>query len=472
MKILKNYIYNMSYQVLVLIVPLITMPYISRVLGPSGVGIYSYTNSLISYFVLFSNLGITLYGNRQIAFLQKNKEKRSRVFFEICTLKLVATSISFIFLVIFLLIYRRYTVLILAQSLILFANAFDVSWYFMGMEDFKKTVLRNIIVKILSLFLIFGLVHSKNDLLTYILILGGSALTGNILLLPFLSKQIDFSEFKNLKIIKHFHPAILLFLPQLATQIYLVLNKIMLGNMDSIDAVGFFSSSDNIIRLSLTIVSSLSAVLMPRIASLIAEGKNKSVEKYMERSFEFIMFLSFPLMLGLMAIAHKFIPLFLGGSFKIVSKLVILESPVIILISLSIAITNQYLIPAKKNAEYIISTIIGAVANLVINIILIPKMGVFGAVIATNISELLVMIFLIYSIRNVFSFDKKVYLNYLKYITSGLVMYFIVVWINNNTPSSFVFVFLEALTGLVLYIVILLVMKVNIVVNWRHFFDV
>ena len=168
MKILKNYFYNMAYQILLLIVPLLTMPYISRTLGPQGLGTYSYTNSIMSYFVLLGNLGITLYGSRQIAYVQSDKIERSKLFWEITILKLVTVGFATLMLVLFLMYYSEYRFLIIAQSLTLIASAFDVSWYFMGVEDFKKTVLRNILIKIASLILIFTLVHSESDIIIYI----------------------------------------------------------------------------------------------------------------------------------------------------------------------------------------------------------------------------------------------------------------------------------------------------------------
>ncbi|WP_218015724.1 lipopolysaccharide biosynthesis protein, partial [Leuconostoc citreum] len=249
---------------------------------------------------------------------------------------------------------------------------------------------------------------TKYDLLTYILILGGSTLLGNVTLIPFLIKQISKPIIKEFQLKRHVVPVILLFLPQLATQIYLVVNKTMLGQMESISSVGFFSSSDTLVRITLTIVSALSGVLMPRIANLIARGEALKVKEYMEKSFEFINSLSLPMMFGLAAIAHKFVPLFLGEDFQIVSKLIIIESPVILLISWSIAITNQFLIPSNMNKEYITSTIIGAIFNVGANVFLIPVFGVYGAIIATLLSEILVVTYLLYSVSKYLDIKKDV----------------------------------------------------------------
>lgn len=460
----------MSYQILLLIVPLATMPYISRVLGPKGLGTYAYTNSVVSYFVLLGSLGITLYGSRQIAYVQSNREMRSKLFFEITILKLFTTLFSGALLASYLFMCSEFRVLLIAQSLTLLANVFDVSWYFMGVEDFKKNVIRNVIVKLVSLILIFSFVRTNSDLLLYIIIIGGSTLIGNIVLIPFLINQVEFFNVKNLNVVQHLKPAILLFLPQVATQVYLVVNKTMLGQMDSIAAVGFFSSSDTLIRLALTIVSSLSAVLMPRIANLISEGKTKSVEYYMKQSFEFINVLALPLMMGLAAISSTFVPLFLGEKFSVVALLVIMESPVILIISWSIAITNQYLIPSGMNREYITSTLLGAISNVLLNVILISNFGVYGAIIATFVSELIVMIYLVYSIRKYLKVTTMIFSNFYTYAVGSSIMFGVTRTLSHILPATVVSVILEIFVGITTYYITLFLLKADILKNWRNFF--
>ncbi len=461
----------MTYQVLLIILPLVTMPYVSRVLGPDGLGKYSYTNSIMSYFVLLGSLGISLYGSRQVAYVQDSKENRSKVFWDVAILKIVTTVISILLLAFFLTIYNEYTSLIIAQSLTLVANMFDVSWYFIGIEDFKKTITRNVAVKIISLALIFSLVHTKSDLTIYILIITGSTLIGNFILIPFLKGQIYFVDVNKLHFSKHVMPILLLFIPQLATQIYLVVNKTMLGQMDSIKSVGFFSSSDTLVRLALTIVSSISAVLMPRIANLLAKGDKKGVNHYMDKSFQFINFLSFPLVLGLIAISSKFVPLFLGKGFGVVSNLIILESPIIILISWSIAITNQYLIPSGLNKEYIGSTFAGAISNIILNLLFIRNYGVYGAIISTLISELIVLAYLLFGIKNKLNVKKMLFSNIHKYLFSSLVMFLIIILVDIWLPKTICAVILEITLGIIVYIIALFFVKADILLKWEVFFD-
>jgi len=161
MTIVKNYLYNVGYNILILLTPLLTVPYISRVLGPSGVGINATTNSVITYFLLAGTVGITIYGNREIAFIREDDRKRSQTFWEIEILQIITISIAYLAFCIFLYLQNQLKIYFFYQSFLIIAGAFDISWFFMGLEDFKKTVIRNMIVKLLSLASIFVFVKKK-----------------------------------------------------------------------------------------------------------------------------------------------------------------------------------------------------------------------------------------------------------------------------------------------------------------------
>ncbi|EFH29336.1 polysaccharide biosynthesis protein [Lactobacillus jensenii JV-V16] len=182
MKVVKNYLYNVGYQVLAIIVPLITSAYVSRVLRPEGVGANAFTNSIIQYFVLLASMGIGYYGNRQIAYVRENKYKKSQTFWEIQIVKTIMTLIAWIAFCVFMLFYTRQPQYMWAQSLNLIAVAFDISWFYEGIENFKVTVLKNSFVKILSMIAIFLLIKGPNDVTLYIIVLAVSTLVGNLTL--------------------------------------------------------------------------------------------------------------------------------------------------------------------------------------------------------------------------------------------------------------------------------------------------
>ena len=230
-KIAKNYIYNLIYQVLVIILPLITTPYVSRILGAENIGIYSYTLSIVTYFVLIGSLGIATYGQREIAYVQSDKKKRSSIFWEIIIFRIITMIVVSIFYYFMYIKGTQYTSYYKILILELISNCLDISWFFQGMEEFKKTVLRNTIVKVLSIICIFSLVKTANDLSVYILIYALSNLVGNISLWAYLPKYIQKIDIKELKLLRHLRPVIALFIPQIAIQLYTVLDKVMIGAM-------------------------------------------------------------------------------------------------------------------------------------------------------------------------------------------------------------------------------------------------
>jgi len=281
MKIIKNYLYNVFYQVFVLLVPLITMPYIARVLGPTGVGINSFTNSNTQYFILIGSIGVSLYGNRQIAYYRDNRAKASQIFWEVFLMRLVTIVAALALFFGFLWFVKDYHQAYLMQAILIVAAAFDISWFFMGFENFKVTVLRNIIIKLISLACIFIFVKNQGDLTLYIAILSISQLIGNLTLFPYLKHYIDMPDWHKLKIWRHFQPSLVLFIPQIATQVYLILNKTMVGKMVSVEAAGFYDNSDKIVKMVLAIVTATGTVMLPRVANTFAKGDHEQVKKYL-----------------------------------------------------------------------------------------------------------------------------------------------------------------------------------------------
>ena len=174
------------------------------------------------------------------------------------------------------------------QAILIVAAAFDISWFFMGFENFKVTVLRNIIVKLISLACIFIFVRGKGDLTLYIAVLSISQLIGNITLFPYLKRYINLPNWRELKIWRHFKPSLVLFVPQIATQVYLILNKTMVGKMVSVEAAGFYDNSDKIVKMVLAIVTATGTVMLPRVANTFAKGDHEQVKKYLYQSFDFV----------------------------------------------------------------------------------------------------------------------------------------------------------------------------------------
>lgn len=446
----------------ILLVPLITTPYIARVLGPNGIGINAYTNSIIQYFVLFGSIGVDLYGNRQIAFVRSNKKKLTQTFYEIFIMRFFTILLAYCIFLVFLFFTNQYRGFYLAQSVQIIAAAFDISWFFMGMEAFSVTVIRNLVIRILTIASIFIFINSYNDLRLYILILSISTLVGNATLFPNLRKYITLFPKLKLHPWKHFKPSLIMFLPQIATQIYLVLNKTMLGSIDSVNAAGFFEQSDKIVKMVLAVVTATGTVMLPHVANVFARGDKKKTKDYLYNSFSFVTALALPMTWGLLAIAPKLIDLFLTPKFRSVIPIMSIETVVIILIAWSNVIGTQYLLPTKQLREYTQSVVIGAVINLMMNIPLILAWGAIGSAIATVISEITVTGYQLFAIRKQIKF-RLLFADFGKYLLASVLMFTFVYLIDRLAVVTWLMLFLEILLGILIYLVLILAMRVRLV---------
>ncbi|MCT3034567.1 oligosaccharide flippase family protein [Pediococcus parvulus] len=460
MQIIKNYLYNATYQIFILLVPLITTPYLARILGPTGVGINAYTNSIIQYFILFGSIGVNLYGNRQIAFVRDDKAKLTSTFYEIFLMRLMTITIAYLIFFVFLVIIGKYQIFYLAQSVSIIAAAFDISWFFMGIEKFSVTVIRNFIVKIVTLICIFLFVRTSTDLATYILILSLSLLIGNMTLFPNLKKRIGKIQLKDLHIWKHLKPSTALFIPQIATQIYLVVNKTMLGSLTSVEAAGYFDQSDKIIKMVLAIVTATGTVMLPHVANAFMRGKIEKTKKYLYTSFRFVSIISIPLMFGIMAVSSKFVPLFFTKQFMAVIPLMSVEAIAILLIAWSNALGTQYLIPTNQTRSYTKSVILGAVVNIVVNVPLILSLGALGATVSTVLSEMIVTGYQMYSVRKQVNF-RMLFKSVHKFLIAGISMFLVVKIVDLNTRTSWTTLLIEVILGMLVYTISLLLMHVS-----------
>lgn len=462
MKVIRNYLYNVGYQVLAIIVPLITSAYVSRVLRPEGVGANAFTNSIIQYFILFASMGIGYYGNRQIAYVRENQQKMAQTFWEIQIVKTIMTLLAIIAFEVFMMFYTRQPEYMWAQSLNLIAVAFDISWFYEGIEDFKVTVLKNSIVKIISMIAIFIFIKGPYDVTLYIIVLALSTFLGNLTLWPNIRRDLPKVNIKVLNPWKHFLPMAELFVPQIATQVYVQLNKTMLGSMVSETASGYYQYSDNLVKLILALVTATGTVMLPHVANAVAKGNMHQVNSMLYKSFNFVSAVSYPMMFGLAAISLKLVPKYYGPGYGPVGPAMMIESIVILMIAWSNVLGVQYLVPLKKNHQFTASVTFGAVVNIILNIPLIKLYGLDGAMWATVISEIAVTAYQLGVVRKMLSL-KKLFSDSWKYFLAGIIMFIIVFWMNQNLSSSWIMIFLEIIVGILSYSIILLILRPKIV---------
>lgn len=462
MKVVRNYLYNVGYQVLAIIVPLITSAYVARVLRPEGVGANAFTNSIIQYFILFASMGIGYYGNRQIAYVREDKEQMSKAFWEIQIVKTLMTLYAYLAFEIFMLFYTRQAEYMWAQSLNLVAVAFDISWFYEGIEDFKVTVLKNSFVKIVSMIAIFVFIKGPNDVTLYIVVLALSTILGNLTLWPNIIRDLSKVKARALNPWKHFLPMAELFIPQISTQVYVQLNRTMLGVMVGEKASGFYQYSDNLVKLVLALVTATGTVMLPHVANAFSHGDMKKVNKMLYKSFDFVSALSYPMTFGLAAVALTLAPKYYGPGYGPVGPAMMIESIVILIIAWSNVLGVQYLLPIHHQKQFTISVTLGAVVNLILNIPLIRYGGLYGAMCSTVLSEISVTLYQLWAVRKLLSF-KELFADSWKYLISGIVMFIPVFWMNQHLKSSWLMLGVEILAGVVIYGVMVLVLRAKIV---------
>ena len=456
MQVVKNFLYNVSYQLLVIILPLITVPYVSNILGAEGIGDYAFTYANMQYFVIFGMVGITLYGNRQIAYVRDNKEKLRNTFFSIYTLQLITTTISFILYLIFVLVFNNgdYKWLYIVQGINIIASMTDISWLFMGLEQFKKTVVRNTIVKLASLASIFIFVKSSNDTVVYTFILALSALIGNLTFWFYVPKAIGFKSIKISGLNLHLKESLALFIPQIAIQIYVLLDRTMLGTITDTVQVGFYENSQKIVKIVLTLATAIGTVMMPKIANTVASGDMKKVKYYIKNSFFFVSALSIPLMFGLMGVAPELSPWFFGNNFAGIEKLIIISSLIILAISWSNVLGMQLLVPLNKTKEFTISVTSGAIINFVLNLVLIKNFSATGACISTIIAEFTVTSVQFYLLKDFIKAEELIK-PVLLFIPASIVMYIFVRIIGNSMGAGILTNIVQGMVGVITYFIII-----------------
>lgn len=455
----KNYMYNLLYQVLIMILPLILTPYLSRTLGAEKIGIYSYTFSILSYFVLFGCVGIGLYGQREIARVQDDKEKRSKIFFELAILKFIMIFTSFIVYGIFYFNDETYSIYYKILTIELFSNAIDITWFYQGIEDFKKITIRNTIVRITSVALIFIFVKDQSDLITYFLINGIANFISFLALWLNLKKFVCKVKIKELNIFHHIKQTILLFIPQVAIQIYTVLDKTMIGSiLNDMTEVGYYEQSQKIVKMLLMLIAALGTVMIPRISNLYANNKEEELKSKIYKVFNIVSFIAFPMCFGLIGVSENFVPWFYGEEFLPITNLLCIFSFLLIAIGFSNITGMQYLIPTQKQSIFTFSVTLGALLNVLLNLLLIPRLKGYGAAIASVIVEIIVFIVQAICIRKTFDF-KKIFLENIKYLIISIIMFLGVSFIGKYLNASIYSTVIQIGIGGIIYISILLIMR-------------
>lgn len=466
----RNYIYNVSYQILVLITPLVTTPYISRVLGAENIGIYSYTFSIVTYFTLFLVLGLHMYGQREIAYAQNDIHRQTVIFVNVQLYKLITTVICSTVYLLFLYLNNQYFDIMIVQGIGIIAAFFDISWYFTGLEQFRLMVTRNALVKLAGIAAVFIFVKTSDDLLLYAFLIAMVNLLGNLLLWGFTFGRFDKLKKNEIHIFRDNKTILELFIPLIAVQVYNVLDKTMLGSsMGDMVECGYYEQTTKIINLCMTIITSFGTVLAPHMAAEFVKSNYSSVKKEVNDAFSFIGLIMFPIFFGVVSVADSMVPWFFGNGYEKVSLIIKLYAIVLLIIPLSNIAASAVLIPSKQHNKSTLAVVIGAVVNLMLNLILIPKLLSVGAAIATIAAEFIVTFVHIIFIREYVDF-KIVLMKYAQYLTAAVFMGLLSYGIGRGLMmiglQGFFVTFIQIISGAMIYGgVVVFVIKDNYIVG-------
>lgn len=458
-KIGKNLIYQSSYQVLKILMPLITVPVVSHSLGSTGVGQYAFANSIAQYFVLITALGLPLYGTREIAKVGDNKKLLSKKFWVLEGFSILLTgTVLFCYLITGLLL--KLGTIYFIQALLVVAAGMDVSWFFMGIEDFKKITAVNFLLQIVTFLLIVTQINSRDDLIKYTIILTASAVLNPITLWYFLKRKIYFVKPAFSEMLFALKESMVLFIPQVAIILYTNLNKTMLGTLGNKTFVGVFSNALLVTTVFITLISSIDTVLMPHATRLFSQNKHSEGYVMIQRVLNFEAYFTIAIAAGIIALSDKLIPWFFGSSFAAMNVVLPILSLLVIVIPGGMSISRQYLIPQNRIKEYNNSVYMGAIISVILNFMLIPILGAVGAAIVSVAVETIIWLIRLWDfwIHTHLGYSRwQVFVNAL----TGVIMIFVIRCLTLNMPATPVTTLIQAALGFLVYVTLTTIFGAN-----------
>lgn len=457
----KNFILKLLYEVLMIAAPLITAPYVARVLGADGVGIYSYTSSNMAYFTLFAALGTLSYGMREISRNRDDACAASKLFWEIELMTVFTSIVSFAGWVIVIVCSDANRPYYIALVPVLLATMFDISWFYTGYEKINYTVTINSLCKILGVVLLFVLIKEKDDVLLYTIINSCVQLLGSLSMWLYLPKLLKKTDFRKLTFKRHFKETLVYFIPTIAASVYKVLDKSLLGLIkgDNFEN-GFYEEAVKIISVPKSLsYSALNGIMESRMSYLYSQKKFDEIHIRIDRSMNFIYFIGFGCTFGMIGIASRFVPFFLGEGYEPVVYLVYLMSPIILIIGTSNCLGAHYYNPFGLRMKSAKIVVLGAAINFALDLALIPFFAANGAVIGSIVAELVVTVIYVI-LSNKYMTFKKLFLFAWKKIIAGGIMCALVMWLDKALAFSNILVIaIQLVAGAASYFVILLVLR-------------
>lgn len=464
-----NAIFNGFYQILTLIAPLLTTPYISRVLGPEVIGDYSYYNSILGYFSLIATFGFNDYGTKVIAQYRDDPQKKSDAFWGIQTAKIFLSLLCLgAYFITFLTLFSNNQIAIyvfLGMSLYIVSIMFDPTFFFQGNENFISISIRNAIIRVLTIVFTFVFVKSENDIVNYTLVLAVGNLLATIIMF-FSFRRGDIKRppsLKTLKLFTHYKFAFAYFIPTLAVTLFTSLNQTMLGAMSTSAESGYYSQASKIITLLSTFAGSLSVIMLSRMSFLFSTGDEEEIKRKTQKTFEAFWAVALPLTFGIIAIAPTLVPLFLGPGYEKVTPNIYILSAIIILSPLNTLFGSVYYRPKNKIWTQTGIIVFASAINISVSYLLILHFQSVGASMGRLIAEIVQLPLLLFFSRKGLS-KSTVFHSFIKPFDNSLIMFLIVFGSSSliqsfHALSQIPLLCFEILIGIISYIVLEVITK-------------
>lgn len=421
MNIRYNFLMNFILTISNFLFPLITFPYVSRILGPNGMGISSFAISIISYFVILATLGSATYGIRACSQVSENKDELSKVTHEIIFINLITMIISYLFLCfcvcLFDGLYENRESIAIASFMILL-NVCSIEWFYRGVEKYTYITIVSLLFKLISLVSSFIFIQKSSDYFSFILISVISLSGSGIINLFNVKKYINFRFYNNYNLKRHIKPMMTFFFMSLAISVYTYTDSVLLGLFTNLDEVGFYNVAIRIKGILISIVTSLGVVLLPKLSLYIKKGMMNEFSRVLVLSLRFIVALSFPLVIFFIFFAKETILLLSGEQYFNSIPLLQISLAAVIIVGITNILGIQMLVPLGRENKLFVSVLCGAIINVVANFLLIPLLSSIGAAISMVLAEFSILLVQIYFLKKYIFLFMKV--NYIKVILSSI----------------------------------------------------
>lgn len=440
-----------------LLFPLVTFPYVSRVLGPEPIGLFNYVTAIAAYFTLFASLGFPIYGVREIANVKDNPNKFTAIVNAIFTANLLATLVVYAIYVVTSIVIggdNQLLYFIIGLSVLMSCISFD--WFYQGIEDFKYITIRSLVIKVISIAALFVFVRSEKDVIPYAILTIAGTCGNNILnwirINRYVKLRISFNDCW-----KHTKGALTLFLGTIVVSLYTNLNNIMVGALGTMSDVGYFSTGNKVIHILMTIITAITATIIPRMSYLVGNGKNKEALELQKKTINLINYIGLPLIAGIIIFAKPVILLISGKQFLPSVTVLQILSSLLIIIPWSSFLGYQVLIPARKEKYGNYCVMIGAATNLILNFFLIPVYSYIGVALSVVCAEFIITLTHYLFSMKYMELTFKDFVPF-KAIVATILMS-VILFICNKFTTNYLLVVLWTIVGALTYFACLLVLK-------------